>query len=73
VWYKCKLISLNQCPCVLETEWHDLVEVVGVVCNEGGFVHVECGHGNLVITEVSIKKTENLVTGCTVDKSVNVG
>jgi len=53
-------------------KWHDLVEVVGVVYNEGSFVHVECGHGNLVITGVCIKKTEDLVTCYAVDKSVNV-
>jgi len=59
--------SLVGCSCVFETKWHDLVEVVGVVCDEGGFVL-----GNLVITGVCIKKTEDLVTGCAIDKSVNI-
>jgi len=58
---------------LFEAEQHNLVEVVGVVCNEGGFVHVRYGHGNLVLTRVCIKKTKNFVTGCTIDKSVNVG
>ena len=29
--------SLVGCPCIFETEWHDLVEAVGIVYNEGGF------------------------------------
>jgi len=58
---------LIRCSCVFEAEWHDFVKVVGVVCNKGNFVHVGCGHGNLVVTKVCIKKTENFVTGCTVN------
>ena len=54
--------SLVGCSCVFETKRHDLVKVVGVICDEGGFVHVGCGHGNLVITGVCIKKNEDLVT-----------
>jgi len=65
--------SLVGCSRVFETKWHDLVEVVGVVYDEGSFVHVGCGHGNFVITRVCIKKTEDLVTGYVVDKSVNIG
>jgi len=56
-----------------KAKWHDLVEVIGVVCDEGGFVHVECGHGDLIITGVCIKKAEDLVTGCAVNKSINMG
>jgi len=65
--------SLVGCSCVFKTKCDDLVEVVGVVCNEGGFIHVGCGHGDLVITGVCIKKTKDLVTGCAVDNSVNIG
>jgi len=65
--------SLVGCPCIFESKWHDLVEVVGTVCDEGGFVHVGCGHGNLFITGVCIKKTKDRVIGYAVDKSVNIG
>jgi len=44
-----------------------------VVYDESSFVHVECGHGDLIVTEVCIKKVEDLVTGHAVDKSVNIG
>jgi len=56
--------SLVGCSYIFKTKWHDLVEVIGVVCDEGGFVHVRCGYGDLVIMRVCIKKTEDLVTGC---------
>jgi len=65
--------SLVGCSSVFKAKWYDLVEVIGVICDEGDFVHVGCGHGDLIITGVCIKKTEDLVTGCAVNKSVNIG
>jgi len=65
--------SLVGCSCVFKTERHDFVEVIGVICNESGFVHVGCGHGNLVVSRVCVKKTEDLVTSGAVDESVNIG
>jgi len=65
--------SLIHCPCIFEAEWHDFVEIVGVICDEGCFVHIGCGRGSLVVTRVWIKKTENFVNGCTVNYAVNVG
>jgi len=37
--------SLVGCSYVFETKWHDLVEVVGVVCDEGSFVYVDAAMG----------------------------
>jgi len=58
---------------VFKAKWHDPIEVIGVVCDESSFVHVECGHGDLIVTGVCIKKAEDLVTGRAVNKSVNIG
>jgi len=44
-----------------------------VVYDESGFAHVGCGHGDLIVTRVCIKKAEDLVTGHTINKSVNIG
>jgi len=54
---------------VFKATWHDPVEVIGIVYDESGFVHVGCGHGDLIVTGVSIKKAEDLVTG----RAVNIG
>jgi len=37
--------SLVGCSCIFETEWHDLVEVVGVVYDDGGFVQSDVAMG----------------------------
>jgi len=58
---------------VFKAKWHDPVKVISVVCDESGFVHVGCGHGNLIVTGVCVKKVEDLVTSRAVNKSVNIG
>jgi len=65
--------SLVGCSGVFEAKCHNSVKVIGVVCDEGGFVHVGCGHGVLIVTRVCIKKVEDLVPSRAVDKAVNVG
>jgi len=65
--------SLVGCLGVLEAKRHNFVKIIGVVSDESSFVHVGCGHGDLIITEVCVKKAEDLVPSCTVNKSVNVG
>jgi len=46
--------SLISCFCVFQAERHDLVKIVGVVCDEGSLVHVGCGHWDLVVSGVCI-------------------
>jgi len=46
--------SLISCSCVSETEWHNFVKVVGVVCDEGGLVHISCGHWDLIVSGICI-------------------
>jgi len=65
--------SLVSCSSVFKVKWHDPVEVIGVVCDESGFVHVGCGHGDLIVARVYIRKAENLIVGRAVNKSVNIG
>jgi len=40
--------------CVFETERHDFIKVVGVVCDEGGLVHISCGHWDLIVSGICI-------------------
>jgi len=65
--------SLVGCPSILEAKMHKFVKIISVVSDESGFVHVGCGHGDLIVTGVCVKKAEDLVRNCAVDKSVNVG
>jgi len=65
--------SLIGCSDVFKAKWHDPVKVINVVCDESGFVHVGCGHGNLIVTAVCVKKAEDLITSHVVNKSVNIG
>jgi len=58
---------------VLEAKRHNFVKIIGVVSDERGFVHVGCGHGDLIVNGVCVKKAEDLVPSRAVDKSVNVG
>ena len=58
---------------IFKAKWHDPVEVISVVCDESGFVHVGCSLGDLIVTEVCIKKDENLVNSRAINKSVNIG
>ena len=58
---------------VLEAKRHNFVKIVGVVSDESDFVHVGCGHGDLIVTGVCVKKVEDHVPSRTVDKSVKVG
>jgi len=57
---------------VFKAKWHDPVEVIGVVYDESGFVHVGCGHGDLIVTGVCIKNAKDIVPGRAVNKSVNI-
>jgi len=41
---------LVSCSGVFEAKGHDPIEVVGIVRDEGGLMHICCGYGNLVIT-----------------------
>jgi len=65
--------SLVGCSDLFKAKWHDPVKVISIICDESSFVHVRCGHGNLIVTGVCIKKAEDLVTSRAVNKSVNIG
>jgi len=58
---------------VFEAKRHNFVKIIGVVCDESDFVHVGCGHEDLIVTEICVKKTEDFVSRRAVNKSVNVG
>ena len=64
--------SLVGCSSVFKAKWHDLIEVIGIVCDESDFVHVRCDHGDLIVARVCIKKGENLTANRAVNKSVNI-
>ena len=57
---------------VFETKRHNSVKIIGVVCDEGSLVHVGCGHGDLIVTKIYVKKIEDFVSRCAINKSVNV-
>jgi len=61
------------CSGIYEAKRHNPVKIIGVVCDEGGLVHVGCGHGDLIVTGICVKKTEDFVSRHAVNKSVNVG
>jgi len=61
------------CSGIFEAKRHDSVKIIGVVCDERGLVHVGCDHGDLIVTGICVKKTEDFVFRCVVNKSVNVG
>jgi len=46
--------SLVGCSRIFEAERHNFVKVVGFICNEGGLVHIGCGHQNLVVSGICI-------------------
>jgi len=65
--------SLVGCSDVLETKRHYPIEVVGIVRDKGGFVHVRYGHGDLVVPRICIQKTKYFIPCCAVNELVDVG
>jgi len=65
--------SLVGCSGVFEAKRHNSVKIISVVCDEGGLVHVGCGHGDLIVTGICIQETEYVISCRAVNKSVNVG
>ena len=61
------------CSNVFEAKRHNSVKIISVVCDEGGLVHVGCGHRDLIVTEICIQETECLISRRAVNKSVNIG
>jgi len=61
------------CSSVFEIKRHYPVEVVGIVRDKGGFVHVKCGHVDLVVPGICIQKAKYFVPCCAVNESVDVG
>jgi len=57
---------------VFEAKRHNSVKIIGIVCDESGLVHVRCGHGDLIVTGIRVEKTENFVSRCAINKSINV-
>ena len=49
------------CSSVLKTKRHNSLKVVGIVCDEGGLVHVRCGHRDLVVSRICIQKTKHFI------------
>jgi len=61
------------CSGVLEVKRHNSLKIIGVVCDEGGLVHVGCDHGDLIVTGICIQEIEYFISHRTVNKSVNIG
>jgi len=64
--------SLVGCSCIFETKRHNIVKIIGVVYDEGGLVHVGCGHGDLIVTRICIQETAYFIPCRAVNMSVNV-
>jgi len=45
---------------VLKAERHNFVKIISVVSGKGGFVHVGCGHGDLIVTRVCVQNMRTL-------------
>ena len=60
------------CSSVFETKRHNSVKIISVVCDQGGFVHVGCGHGDLIVTEICIQETKDFIPRHAGNKSVDV-
>jgi len=61
------------CSGIFEDKRHNFVKIIGVVCDEGGLVHVGCSRGDLIVTEICIQETEYVISRRVVNKSVNLG
>ena len=53
--------SLVGCSGVFETKRHNSVKIICIVCDEGGFVNVGCGHGDLIVTGICIQETKDFI------------
>ena len=60
------------CSDVFKTKRHNSVKIIGVVCDEGGLVHVGCDHGDLIVTKICIQETKDFVPCRAVNKLVDV-
>jgi len=47
--------SLVGCSGVFEAKWHNFVTVIGVFCDESGFVHVGCNIPREYYLKINIK------------------
>jgi len=47
---------LVSCPSVLKAKGHNSVKVVGVIRDEGGLIHVRCGHRDLIVSRICIQE-----------------
>jgi len=61
------------CAGVLKTKRHNSIKVVGIVRDEGGLVHVGCGHGDLVVSRICVKKTKHFIPCRAINKAVDIG
>jgi len=61
------------CSSVLKTKGHNSVKVVSVIRDEGGLVHVRCGHRDLVVSGICIQETKYFIPCHAVNKSVDIG
>jgi len=60
------------CSSVFETKRHNSVKIICVVSDEGGLVHVGCGHGDLIVIRICIQETEYFIPRRAINKSVNI-
>jgi len=65
--------TLVGCSSVFKTKGHNSVKVIGVVRDEGGLVHVRCGHRDLVVSRICIQETKYFIPCRAINKSVDIG
>jgi len=65
--------ALVCCPGVFQAKGHNLIEKVGLFCDESSFKLVFISHGYLVVARIGIKETKYRVPCGPIDESVNVG
>jgi len=61
------------CSSVFKTKGHNSVKVLGVIHDEGGLVHVRCGHRDLVVSKICIQETKYFIPCRVINKSVDIG